>query len=129
MEKEFGRLLRFVGRVATAIRLNSPYNGFFDSTNPQHSQDVMWMSDLLHHFEHLGRAFESGQPSEVIFACEILDKSFQTYNKSDTGYRTEPATTFEHQKLFSVEEGREILANIKAKAHQAVSSSKELIGQ
>lgn len=113
--KELGKLLSFIGRVATAIRLNSSYNPHYQVDNPHYSDDVMWLSDLLHHFERLGRALESGLPGEIIAACEGTDKSYQMYSKSDTGYRSEPAPTFERQRLFTVEEGREILADIKAK--------------
>lgn len=114
--KELGQLLSFIGRVATAIRLNSSYRPGYQDDNPHYSDDVMWLSDLLHHFERLGRALESGQPGEIIAACKGTDQSYLMYSKSDTGYRSEPAPTFERQKLFTVEEGRSILAAIMAKA-------------
>ncbi|MFO4754352.1 hypothetical protein V5H08_11870 [Vibrio cholerae] len=113
---ELGRLLSFIGRVATAIRMNSPYNGSYDPQNPNHGHDVMWLSDCLHTFEGLGEAIASGKLAEIEFMSSSILRQYESYDKDDTGYKSEPLYTFQKQNLFSLAEGKKILISIRDKA-------------
>jgi hypothetical protein len=113
---EAGRLLDYVGRVALAIRMNSPYNGLYDPTDPQHAQDVMWLADALHGFSLLGNALQGGDPDKIEKACDELLHSYQLYERTDTGFKSEPGPTFERQLWLTLGEGREILMAIRDKA-------------
>ncbi|HCE3569197.1 TPA: hypothetical protein NG649_005100 [Vibrio parahaemolyticus] len=69
---EAGRLLGYVGRVAIAIRMNTPYNGAYDPRAPHHADDVMWLADSLHHFERLGHALQESNLQIIEDTCNTL---------------------------------------------------------
>lgn len=113
---EAGRLLGYIGRVATAIRMNTPYNGAYDPRASHHADDVMWLADSLHHFERLGHALQESNLQIIEDACNALLATYKDYGRSDTGMRSEPAATFERQTVFRLDEGRAILTELRDKA-------------
>lgn len=120
---EVGQLLDFVSRVATAIRTNSPYSGGYDNRDPQHGEDVMWLADSLHSLSGLGRALQGTDAEAIVKASEGLLKSYQTYERIDTGFKSEPKLTFEkYENSFTVNEAIVILSEIRDKAKQIASS-------
>lgn len=120
---EAGRLLDFVGRVALAIRMNSPYNGRYDPDDSRHRDDVMWLADCLHGFERLGQALQESNLQALVDVCNGLLDSYKEYDRTDTRYRSQPAPTFERQGLFTLDEGRAILTEIRDKARAGVNVS------
>ncbi|WP_193061054.1 hypothetical protein [Halomonas sp. 3A7M] len=120
---EAGRLLCFVGRVAIAIRMNSPYNGLYNVDDPSHAADVMWLADCLHEYERLGAALQESNLPAIEEACNELLHSYKDYERTDTHYKSQPAPTFERQSLFTLSEGCEILTAIRDKARVAISEN------
>ncbi len=115
---ELARLIAFTAEVATAIRMNSPYNGQYDRENPQHGYDVMWLADSLHNFLMLGQAIEGGDANAIAFACDMLTDSYDRYGHppGDARVKGDPQGAFaRHRQHFALEEGRTIFADIKAK--------------
>lgn len=113
---EAGRLLGYVGRVAIAIRMNTPYNGAYDPRAPHHADDVMWLADSLHHFERLGHALQESNLQIIEDTCNTLLAIYKDYGRSDTGMKPEPAATFQRQTAFRLNEGRAILTELRDKA-------------
>lgn len=120
---EAGRLLCFVGRVATAIRMNSPYSGFYNADDPSHAADVMWLADCLHEYERLGAALQESNLPAIEEACNGLLYSYKEYERSNSHYKSQPAPTFERQSLFTLSEGCEILTAIRDKARFFLSKN------
>lgn len=116
---ETGRLLVFIGHVATAIRMNTPYNGYYRSENPDHANDVMWLSDSLHSLWELGEALQGASTNNIDRACNNLLSLYQSYGMSDTSGKSEATHTFSKQTLFHLREGILIIQSIRDKARQA----------
>lgn len=115
---EAGRLLCYVGRVATAIRMNTPYSGAYDPRAPHHADDVMWLADSLHHFERLGQALQVSDLQAIEDTCNDLLSIYSDYESRAAGVRPDPAATFERQTTFRLNEGRAILLAIRDEARQ-----------
>ncbi len=113
---EAGRLLGYAGRVATAIRMNTPYNGLYDSKAPHHADDVMWLADSIHHFERLGHALQESNLKNIEDTCSTLLAIYIDYERSNTGMKSEPSATFERQTVFQLDEGRAIITELRDKA-------------
>lgn len=106
---EAGRLLGYVGRVATTIRMNSPYNGAGD--------DVVRLTNSLDGFERLGLALQRSNLQEIEDVCNGLLARFKDYDRPDAGYYgSTPAPTFERQARCTLGKGRAILTEIRDKA-------------
>lgn len=113
---EAARLLGYAGRVATAIRMNTPYSGEYDPRGSHHAVDVMWLSDSLHHFERLGHALQESNLQTIEDTCNSLLAIYKDYGRSDTGMKSEPVATFERQTLFRLDECRATLTELRDKA-------------
>lgn len=113
---ELAKLLEFVSRIATAIRMNSAYNGKAQH-NPHASFDVMWLADSLHNLDGLGRAILEGKPEQIAFTCDRLVSMFEGYASESTGLKSEPKHTFDRwSQLVDLRDGIDIFRAIKAKA-------------
>lgn len=115
---ETGRLLVFIGHVATAIRMNTPYNGCYRPENPDHANDVMWLSDSLHSLWELGVALQGTGRNNIDRACNNLLSLYKSYGMSDTSGKSEATDTFSKQTLFHLHEGILIIQSIRDKASQ-----------
>lgn len=118
---EFGRLLGYVAGVCTAIRKNSAYNQMHLEQNAANvSFDVMWLSDSLHRVDALGRAIQSGDPAQIVVACDFLLSLQQTYiDGIPPGQRVkgDPRESFErYAGTVSAREGMAIFTAIRHKA-------------
>ncbi|GEM_PF-960115 len=126
MQKDFtselARLLNFTSQVATAIRMYSSYN----QSGAMHEDllgDLMWLSDCLHGFDQLGRAMLSNNQPQILAACESILSAYQGYQVEDPRFTRQAKAAFErNKKLFSLQEGIDILNAIQAKV-MAVSDN------
>lgn len=122
---ETGRLLVFIGHVATAIRMNTPYNGCYRPDNPEHANDVMWLSDSLHSLWELGEALQAADVNKIDRACHRLLTLYQGYSMADTGWKSDPTHTFSKQTLFHLSEGILAIQSIRDKAKKCPVQLKE----
>lgn len=112
---ELTRLLNFTASVAIAIRMNSAYNSQ-SAHSPNTPHDVMWLADSLHNFDMLGRAIESGEATNIEFACDQLLRAYESYTRTDTGLKSEPNATFERNaQRVTLKEAQDIFRDIKTK--------------
>ncbi|MBN3761199.1 hypothetical protein [Burkholderia sp. Ac-20365] len=115
LSQELARLLNYTADVATAIRMNTPYNGAYDERNVEHAKDVMWLADSLHNFGVLGRAIERDDIHAVVAACDVLTDAYQRYREGDVGPKGDPVGAF-RRGMLKLEEGLAIFADIRRKA-------------
>lgn len=85
-------LLVFTAQVAMAIRMNSAYNADRDPRTA--GPDVMWLSDALHHFDHLAHAIQSGNRANIRETCDGLVSLYSFYTSPLPGYKSDPRDTF-----------------------------------
>lgn len=125
LTNELGKLLNYIGRIGVTIRMLSAYAGH--KRGDEESQlDLMWLSDALHHFEHLGKALCSRDNGNIIRACGYLTEAYKGYSRTDTGMRSEPKPTFDrHNKHFTLQEGLEIFQSIMEKVSQSIPKNLE----
>lgn len=110
--QELGRLLDYVSLVGAAIRLNSPYDPRYRA-NAQSEVDVMWLSDMLHDLDMLGRALQSGVVPRVESVCDQLIFKYERYRDEDGSWNC--AGTFERWSgRVDIDAGIEIFRAIKA---------------
>jgi len=109
---ELAKLLTFVSDVATAIRMNSPYNGQYNPTDKEHGYAVLWLSDCLHNYGMLSDAIQKQDREQILFSCDTLISIYETYKSKDTS-----KVVFEkHSRgLFTLDNGIEIFNAIKSK--------------
>jgi hypothetical protein len=113
---ELGRLLNFTAQVAVAIRMYSAYN---QSRGPQPNaaEDLMWLSDSLHNFSALGTAVQGGNPDNIIFACDMLSRSYKAYQEVFPNSTRQAKPTFERNaNRVSLNEAIAIFEQIRLKA-------------
>lgn len=120
MSWELGRLLVYIGDVATAIRMNSPYNGAYLDRDPREvGLDVMWLSDSLHSLDRLGHAIQSGEPGAVVEACDALLHYYRMFTDgvpAGTKLKGDPKAAIErYGHLFRPSEAMAIFTDIRAK--------------
>lgn len=130
LTSELARLLNYTAEVATAIRMNSPYNGCYEPANPQHGNDVMWLADCLHNFGMLGRAIQGADPKGIDFACDMLLQAYERYGQDSYSdiVKGDPQGAFERNtELFSLAEGMRIFMDIKAKVSPLVRGVDDLL--
>lgn len=82
-----GRLLMLTGDIAMQIRMNSPYNSRYDHRDKQHGVNVLFLSDLLHHFETLGRAigYAEHEPEKSCVLVDLVQGAFAQYREPFDG--------------------------------------------
>ncbi|WP_390241243.1 hypothetical protein [Vibrio sp. R78045] len=119
---EFTQLLSHLFDVSTALRRHSPYSGQYDPKDPQEGFDVMWLSDYAQHLSSLGKIGTTRDFQEVKMTCEYTLKYISILRSNDTGFKSEPLDTFQHEKLFSLDEGELILLRIQHKLTLACPS-------
>lgn len=113
---ELGKLLNFTAQVAVAIRMYSAYN---QSRDPQEddAMDLMWLSDSLHNFSILGTAVQGGDPTNIIFACDMLSRSYKSYQEIHPHSTRQAKPTFERNaSRVNLNEAVAIFEQIKLKA-------------
>lgn len=112
---ELAQLLNFTADVATAIRMYSAYN---QSGAPSEDapNDLMWLSDCLHHFERLGRAVQEGRPGQIILVCDDLLLIYKGYQQENKRFSRQAKPTFDrNSKLFSLDVAIAVFVEIKNK--------------
>jgi hypothetical protein len=118
-----GRFLIFTGGMATAIRMNSAYNGAA-ATDPNVPVDVMWLSDALHPLDELGNAIAAGYPVRVVAACDRLISVWEGYRtpaKPGDVLAPSASDTFERWgHLADLDEGIAILRSLRESAQAAI---------
>lgn len=124
---ELGRLLVYIADVATAIRMNSPYNGAYQDRDPRDiGLDVMWLSDSLHCLDRLGRAIQSGEPEQIVEACDSLLHYYRMFTDGvPEGARMKgdpKATADRHERYFRVGEAMATVMEIRNKAATATTT-------
>jgi hypothetical protein len=83
---ELGRLLVYIADVATAIRLNSPYQDDYESRDPREvGLDVMWLADSLHGLDRLGHAIQRGDTQRIVAACDSLLRDYRMFTEGTDG--------------------------------------------
>lgn len=115
---ELTNLLTFVSNVATAIRMNSPYNGQYDTKKLEHGYAVLWFSDCLHNFEMLSNAIQQEYLKGIVFSCDTLISIYENYTANNlVESKGNPKVVFEkyNRGLFTLNDGIEILNAIKSK--------------
>lgn len=119
---ELAELTIFTANVATAIRMNTAYNG--DPRQMPHSaEDSMWFSYCLHNLDSLGKAILQGNRERIVETCEVLISNYNWYLSVEpgkagiiNGVNCNPSASFErHKKLISLEQGKNILCKIVIK--------------
>lgn len=112
IESLLGELLLFVSDVATSIRMNSAYNRL-SAGDPEPSQSVLWLSDVLHNLHVVGKALQGGDYSEIAEAA-----SFQRQYWEDAKEPIKQASlqNIQGEPCFDIEKGIEILRKIEAAA-------------
>ena len=117
---ELGRLLVFVADVATAIRMNSPYNGAYLDRDPREvGLDVMWLADALHCLDRLGRAIQSEDSKETVAACDSLLSYYAMFTEGTQGknMKGDQKATFErYGHLCNPQQAISVFAEIRGKA-------------
>lgn len=117
---ELGRLLVFVADVATAIRMNSPYNGAYLDRDPREvGLDVMWLADALHCLDRLGRAIQAADNKETVAACDSLLSYYTMFTEGTQGknMKGDPKATFERfGHLCNPHQAMAVFAEIRGKA-------------
>jgi hypothetical protein len=118
---ELAALLVFTADVAIAIRMNSAYN---DARDPRLAPlDVLWLSDLLHNFDVLGRAVQGGDRADISSAVKRLLSQYATYRAPLPGRKSDPVETFKrYEHRFQLEEAQAALRAIRAKAQTQEAS-------
>lgn len=97
---ELAQLLVFVADVAIAIRMNSAYNARSLLEDRRGvADDVMWLSDTLHHLDRLGRALLGGDGDVILATCDALSNTYRRYETRppDTS-SCAPKKTFERYR-------------------------------
>lgn len=117
---DLGQLLVYISEVATAIRLNSAYNGNYKQMDQdQVSLDVMWLSDSLHNLDRLGHAIESGSPQEILDACKVeIDYYKKTILYSlHSNWKSDPNGSFQrHDHIIRPQQALDVFTSIHDKA-------------
>lgn len=118
--RELGRLLVYIAVVATAIRLNSPYRGDYESRDPREvGLDVMWLSDSLHCLDRLGRALQAGDAKEIVDSCDSLLGYYGMFTEGAQGrsLKGDPkAVMGRYGHLFQPQEAMSVFTDIRGKA-------------
>lgn len=91
---ELGKLLEFTAKVAVAIRMYSAYNRIGERQEDA-PMDLMWLSDSLHNFSILGTAVQEGNPANIISACDMLSRSYKSYQEIHPHSTRQAKPTFE----------------------------------
>ncbi len=118
---ELGELLVFISKIATAIRMNTPYNSKYKNLTNR-DIDVLNFSELLSEFNSLGASLAGGDVNEVRKSCDIL-LSFRLSKNSSNPTIKSLMDTFERWgkgsefNIVSQDEGIKILERIRDKAH------------
>lgn len=115
LTQELARLLKFTASIAVAIRMYSAYN---QSRTPHVDapNDLMWLADSLHNFDQLGNAVLGGVPTNIVFACDSLLKSFQGYQEVFPGSTRQAKPTFERNaRRVDLRDAMAIFSDIRAK--------------
>jgi hypothetical protein len=103
MSVHLGKLLAFVGKVSTEIRMNSSYSR---SVDPEiERENVMWLSDAFHEFGLLGDAIEGRCYALVAMFSKAQIK---TWNENRNHLSSFPS--------FRIEDGIQILKDIQDEA-------------
>lgn len=114
---EMARLLQFSGKVATAIRMYSAYNQGHDPERRVNAPlDIMWLSDVLHHFERLGMVLGGADPVVVASTCDALLGIFERYEADAEGTRPSKPTFERNASLVHLAEAKDVFRSIRAKA-------------
>lgn len=115
LSSELARLLNFTADVAVAIRMYSAYNQG-GQRHEDAPNDLMWLSDCLHNFNMLGRAVQGDRPAGILFACDMLLKSYKGYQEIHPGSTRQPKPTFERNSpQVDLKEAMAIFGEIRAK--------------
>ena len=110
---ELAELLEFTARVAIAIRRNTPYNSGYNTKNPDHAQDVMWLAEGLHNFDMLACAIREANLASIVFACDMLLTMYQGYTEPNS---VQKAVFDRHRAHFQLEKAVAVFKRIKAQA-------------
>lgn len=110
---EAGRLLGYVGRVAKAIRKNTPYDGDYDPHSPHHAVAVTWLAEYLSSLDLLGHALQEADLQTIEDTCNGL---LASYDRADAGCKSETAPFLELETVFTLNEGRVAIIAIRDKA-------------
>ncbi len=141
LNQELGELLLFSSKIATAIRMNSPYSseynkvvsglkqfGFgvradIDEKFNEHAYDVLNLSDSLQELAQLGKSIAANDSERIKRSCSVIISMYKEYeDKSGYGNRDDVSVktmdTFQRwdstskYPLFSLQEGIDTLQKI-----------------
>lgn len=125
---ELALLMKFTGETATAIRMYSAYSGGSPSNylrvpydRDREAEELMFLSDALHHFSTLGSALQETDPARVVQACDMLLNNFAYYDSEFPGSCARQAKpTFDRWRAFvDINMAREAFSAIRSKAAAA----------
>lgn len=123
LTQELAKLMQFTGRVATAIRLHSAYNQGVQRSQDS-PNDLMFLSDALHHFERLGLDILRRDPNVIAQTCDELIAIYDGYEREDLRFSQQAKATFDRNAyLFDLSEAKNVFKDIQIKVINAVPSS------
>lgn len=112
--KELGQLLFYTGEAATAIRKYSPYGKHFSDITLQDSQDIFWISEMLHHFSSIGEAAKEKNFYDLYYQCKrvLMQLNFNT-ERIHSHHLGIPEDTFNDKNGLAMEALTGIKATLK----------------
>lgn len=114
--RELAALLRYVSRIALAIRLMSAYGRGGAPEGEFDSYDLMHLSDALHNFDQIETGIEGG-PAAMVECCDRFIDIFGHYAADRSALRSS-AHAFDRAGV-PLNAGIAIFRAIRAKALQA----------
>ncbi|TAA36388.1 hypothetical protein EAT51_19805 [Pseudoxanthomonas winnipegensis] len=91
---ELAALVLFTGNTALAIRQYSAYRADANLASRTAALDVMWLSDILHNFDAIGRSVLQADHEHVAFMAGLLAQQFQDHLHTDPNDPESPAAAF-----------------------------------
>jgi dTDP-4-amino-4,6-dideoxygalactose transaminase len=120
---EAGRILEFSGRVAKAIRSNTPYNPDYDPKSPHHAVAVMHLAEYLVDLDRLGHALKESNLQTIEDTCNRL---LSSYDKADAACDSEAIPFLEFKAVFTLNEGRAAIVAIRDMARTLRDQEQDL---
>jgi hypothetical protein len=119
--KELGKVMEYVAKTATAIRMHSAYRRQGSMPEEPTAQfDLLWLSDSLHNFDYLGSAIQSGQSETVVQACDELIEMYKRYGVDSSGFDSKAAFERAQEYGISLDEMVDVFISIRSKAIASV---------
>lgn len=108
-------LLKYAGLTGYAIRMYSVYNQSGDIERQRFGPtDVMFLSDVLVHFELLADAIADYTPKGVLSACEVLTIALERCLATDLPFEPRSCETFERNPTVPLADALALVKEIAA---------------